>query len=177
MVTENILLLHSFLMGVYLTFIYDCLRICRRVIRHNNFWVSLEDLCYWLFLFAKVFLMLYHENNGKLRWFSILGAITGLIIYRLTISRALVKYSSFVINKITSFIGKALTKLFRPIKKHCVKAQNSLKRGSKKLYRIFSNKGWRIKKKLTINIKMIKMAFGSKNKMRRKHGKKKSSLS
>ena len=47
---ENVFLLHSFLLGVGITFLYDILRILRRVFAHSTSMVSLEDLAFWIYL-------------------------------------------------------------------------------------------------------------------------------
>ena len=48
-------MLHSFLLGVIITFIYDLFRIFRRIIPHGWFLLSLEDLVFWV-LATQVFL-------------------------------------------------------------------------------------------------------------------------
>lgn len=52
---ENLFLFYSVIMGIYITFLYDLLRIGRRVITHNGFWVSVEDLAFWIYCAMKVF--------------------------------------------------------------------------------------------------------------------------
>ena len=42
---ENVFLLHSFLLGVGITFLYDIMRILRREFAHSTNMVSLEELC------------------------------------------------------------------------------------------------------------------------------------
>lgn len=74
---ENVFLLHSFLLGVGITFLYDILRILRRVFAHSTSMVSLEDLAFWIYCAGKVFLLMFHESNGNLRWFAVLGGIGG----------------------------------------------------------------------------------------------------
>ena len=67
--SENLFLLHSTILGVYLAFVYDTIRIFRRLISHNIFFISLEDVIYWIYLAAEVLLLMYRESNGMLRWF------------------------------------------------------------------------------------------------------------
>ena len=92
---QNIFLLHAFLMGIYITLVYDGLRILRRVIPHRAWAVSLEDLIFWIFCAVQVFGLLYREGNGSLRWFAVLGAGAGMLLYRKTFSPLLVKYLSY----------------------------------------------------------------------------------
>ena len=54
MANENIFLFYALIMGIFITFVYDILRIFRRVLPHNSFWVSVEDLCFWIYCSAEV---------------------------------------------------------------------------------------------------------------------------
>lgn len=76
--SENEFLLHALCMGAFITFLYDCLRILRRVLPHGGFLVSLEDLVFWIYCAEQVFLLMYRESNGTLRWFAVLGALAGM---------------------------------------------------------------------------------------------------
>ena len=82
MANENIFLFYALAMGIFITFLYDILRIIRRVLPHNHFWVSVEDLSFWIYCAAEVFLLLHHESDGALRWFAVLGALTGMLLYK-----------------------------------------------------------------------------------------------
>ena len=100
MASENLFLLHSAILGVYLAFVYDTVRIFRRLISHNIFFISLEDVIYWIYLAAEVFLLMYRESNGMLRWFAVLGAGTGIFLYKKLLGRYYVHYVSRFLQKI-----------------------------------------------------------------------------
>ena len=91
---EGWFLLYSVLLGIGITFVYDCLRICRRVVAHGVFWVSLEDMVYWIFVSCCVFYLLYCENNGVLRWFAVMGTALGMFLFKKTLSPFWVRYAS-----------------------------------------------------------------------------------
>ena len=97
---ENLFLLHSAVMGVYLAFVYDNIRIFRRIIPHNTVFVSLEDIAFWGYLAVEVFLLMYYESNGMLRWFSVVGALTGILVYNKLLGRFYVHYISLFLKKI-----------------------------------------------------------------------------
>ena len=97
---ENLFLLHSVIMGVYLAFLYDSIRISRRILPHNTFFVSLEDIVFWGYMGVEVFLLMYRESNGMLRWFSVAGALAGIFGYKKLVGRYYVHYVSLVIRKI-----------------------------------------------------------------------------
>lgn len=156
MTTETGFMLHAFYMGIYVTFVYDILRIIRRVIPHKDFMVSLEDMGFWIYCAVEVFLLMYHESNGTLRWFAICGALIGMFLYLKLVSPILVKYASFLLGKILEILLKILAILLRPILK---------------LLR-------RLKKKLTFLGKVLKMdSKGRYHNGESKRDKKESSIS
>ena len=75
-------MLHSFLLGAFITFCYDLFRILRRIIPHGIFWISLEDLVFWVMATGGIFYLLYYENNGMFRWFAVIGAGAGKMCIR-----------------------------------------------------------------------------------------------
>ena len=111
---ENIFLMHSMLMGIFITFVYDLLRIFRRVVPHARLFVSLEDLAFWVYCGAEVFLLMYRESNGTLRWFAVLGALAGMFFYKKIVSPLFVKYTSLLLGKALKLLGRILKWLCRP---------------------------------------------------------------
>lgn len=153
MENENIFLLYALIMGVFITFVYDLLRIFRRVVPHNRFWVSVEDLGFWGFCAAEVFLLMYRESNGTLRWFAILGALVGMIVYKKTISNILVKYVSLALIKVFSLLFKLLSFLTRPLRAVGRAVGKTAGRVGRRR-KAFAGK---LKNKLTGFLKMLKM--------------------
>ena len=113
MADENQFLLYATLMGVYITFFYDILRIFRRVIPHANFMVSLEDIGFWIYCSIKVFMLMYYESDGTLRWFAVLGALLGMTVYRKLVSPFFVKYLSLGLKWVLGILVKSGKFLFR----------------------------------------------------------------
>lgn len=106
-------LCHSFLLGIYVTFIYDLIRILRRIIRHNKFWVSVEDLAFWIFCGVKFFLLVYHENSGKLRWYSVAAVLVGMTLYCKLISPCLIRVVPRTVKKQLTRVCKMTKMCFR----------------------------------------------------------------
>ncbi len=94
--------------GMVLIFVYDLLRIIRRLIPHGTIWVSVEDFLFWIGSAITVFAMLYRENDGYLRAFSIGGVALGMILYSLLFSRFVVKGSVFVLEKVLYLLLRPL---------------------------------------------------------------------
>lgn len=97
---ENLFLLHSTILGIYMAFVYDSIRIFRRLVPHNVLFISLEDIAYWIYLAAEVFLLMYRESNGLLRWFAVLGAAAGIFLYKKLVGQYYVHYISLLLQKI-----------------------------------------------------------------------------
>lgn len=163
MASENIFLLYALLMGIFITFIYDILRIFRRVFPHRSFLVSVEDLGFWVYCAAEVFMLMYRFSDGMLRWFAVLGALTGMFLYKKLVSPFFVKYVSLALLQIKKFLGKIIGFLLKPLRflgrkiKLCMKKIAAKMRARAVRYQ---QRGTRtLKKKLTHLIKVLKMTI------------------
>ena len=67
---ELLFLGSSVLVGMGLFFLYDILRIFRRILPHGNIWIGVEDFLYWIIFTGVVFVLLYRENDGMVRGFA-----------------------------------------------------------------------------------------------------------
>lgn len=119
MVSENIFheldfFAVSFVLGMLLVPVYDCLRIFRRIVRHGVFWISLEDFIYWIATAFAVFAMLYRKNDGLIRGFSIGGVVLGMLLYNRFVSRYTVRCIVCVLEKIIQFVKKTGTRVLAP---------------------------------------------------------------
>ncbi|MCI8798888.1 MAG: hypothetical protein HFH88_03615 [Lachnospiraceae bacterium] len=157
MANENQFLLHSFIMGVFITYVYDLLRIFRRVAPHGTFLISVEDLAFWIYSGTKVFLLMYYESDGTLRWFAVIGALTGMFLYRKLISPLFVKFVAALLNRLLECFWKILRWLFKPFGFVCGKAGRGLHRTGGRMRRLAGRMKRRIKNKLTISLKVLKI--------------------
>lgn len=154
-ISENLFLLYSLGMGIFITFIYDILRIIRRVFAHKNILISIEDILFWVFCAISVFYLMHTESNGTLRWFAVLGALVGMLLYKKTVSPFFVKWVSLGLQKLLAWMGKLTHILLTP-------ARFLTKKGKKAAVKT-ANKGKKaagfMKKKLTGSVKMLKMVL------------------
>lgn len=146
-------------MGIFITFAYDLLRIFRRVIPHAAFFVSLEDFAFWIYCGAEVFLLMYHEGDGSLRWFAIMGALVGMLLYKKIISGVFVKYTSLVLSKVLKALGKIMKLLCRPFCFLGRKAGKTVHKAGGKLHRLLHKIKRAIKNRLTILQKLVKIGL------------------
>lgn len=154
-VNEVSFFLHSFLMGIIITVTYDGFLILRRLIRHSNLLVSLEDMIFWITCAIGVFYMLYEENNGILRWFAVFGATLGMIAYKKSISSLIVNSVSTLIARIFHTLLNILRFILKPVK--------FLIRKIVRIFSFFSQKGKKVRKcaknKLTGKMKLLKITL------------------
>ena len=154
-IDEVTFLLHSFLMGILITFVYDGFIIMRRLIRHNLFLISVEDLIFWIACALGVFYMLYEENNGILRWFAVFGAALGMAAYKKSVSPFLVKIITMVIERIFHGLFCILRFLFKPVRFAGGKVRGGACAVSKK----GKKAGRCLKKKLTERVNLLKITL------------------
>ncbi len=154
-INEVTFFFHSFLMGIVITFIYDGFIILRRLVRHNIFLISLEDMIFWIACAIGVFYMLYEENNGILRWFAVFGAALGMVIYKKSVSGLIVDIISTTIKHIVSVLSGIIRFLLRPMRFLCRK----IYRFSRILLRRVKKVGKYLKNKLTGKMKLLKITI------------------
>jgi len=78
--TEFGFFIHAALSGVIVVTVYSCIRVFRRLIRHNLLAVTFEDLVFWLATAVYLFMQLYQTSDGSIRWFFVLGVTAGMIL-------------------------------------------------------------------------------------------------
>lgn len=158
-------LLHSLLLGVIITFVYDNIRVFRRVIRHNVFFISIEDLFFWTLVALSIFGLQHRENNGVFRWFSVIGAFIGMLLYRKLLSQFYIKYMTVLLRKVLKIAYLFFSYLFSPIYYVEKKVLRLAKAAGRKSRHTLAMQ----KIRLTSYMKMIKITLC---KHKRKHHKK-----
>lgn len=152
-VKEGQFLLYAVLLGIGIAFLYDCLRIFRKVFSHGIIWVSLEDLLYWIFAGIGIFYLFYRENNGAFRWFAILGVMAGMFAFRETLSPFLVRFTTAALIRIKRQLGRMVQLLTKPLCKAGHRTVNTAHR-----YGRFLRQSVRVlKKRLTVRCRMAKI--------------------
>lgn len=106
----------SVLWGVFLLVIYDFLRIERRLISHNSFFIAVEDLIYWVIASLLIFNMMFNLNDGIIRGFSILGMLIGMLMYHHILSNFFVDIIAGILIKIKYVIFAIINFILRPFK-------------------------------------------------------------
>lgn len=95
----------AFLHGALITMVYDLIRIFRRVVAHGNFWIGVEDFLFWIWTSLWIFSVLYRENDGSFRMYTILAMVLGMVFYHRTMSETLVNVIGKTLKKVVFLVG------------------------------------------------------------------------
>lgn len=131
------LFLQSAWYGMMLGVSYDALRILRRIIRHKNLIVYIEDYLFWVVWGVILFALIFNYNDGNVRGYVFGAVIIGGWLYTKSFSGFLVKYISVILNKIITFILKKPAKAVKII---IMKPVRYLKKGIKRVNGCFRKK-------------------------------------
>ena len=101
----------AFFSGAVITIVYDLLRIFRRVIAHGNWWIGIEDFIFWIWTAFWIFSVLYRENDGSFRMYTIGAMAVGMICYHKTISEPFVQFFGKILKRLLQIILFPLKKL------------------------------------------------------------------
>jgi len=83
--------------GIIMGVLYDIIRVIRKIIKHPNWVVHLEDLIYWIACGCFAFIMIFWKNYGQIRGFVFLGMLIGGILYFTTVSSYFIKIITQII--------------------------------------------------------------------------------
>jgi spore cortex biosynthesis protein YabQ len=103
----------AMLRGALLLFLYDLIRILRRIVPHGIVVIALEDVLYWMGMALLVFQLIYRENDGAVRGYALLAIAVGMYFYHQTISDWLVKHLSGILKRILGIFFRPLKIIFR----------------------------------------------------------------
>ena len=113
---HTLLFLTSIQIGVMMGVVFDLIRILRKIIKHPNFFVQIEDMLYWVACAFFGFYMLYICNYAAIRPFIFIGIILGALFYYLTFSIWFMKLATIVIDYIKKLIRKLIGYLLIPLR-------------------------------------------------------------
>lgn len=89
---ELFIFLQAVLAGNMVYLLYSMIRVVRRIVKHNLFFISLEDLFFWLGTGIYLFVIIYRTCNGSIRWYFVIGVLVGGILTHLIICKIVKKY-------------------------------------------------------------------------------------
>lgn len=88
----------SFFNGVLLAWVYDNIRVFRRIMRHKTvIFMSVEDIVYGIYAGISVFVMCFKVADGIIRGFIIMGIAVGAFLYFKFLSRLYIRLAVRII--------------------------------------------------------------------------------
>ena len=110
-INEVKLFTDAFLLGAFFTFVYDGIRMLRRIFPRGVFWVSVEDFVFWFMACGGMFALLYSRNNGAMRFYIFLATFLGGICYYLLIGRHFMPIFTHIVVGIKKQLKKIVGKV------------------------------------------------------------------
>ena len=105
------------LTGIIIGILFDCFRILRRSFKTADWITYIQDIIFWILTGIIILFSIFKFNNGEIRSYIILGIFFGILIYMITISKFVVKYSVFVIQKLKKIISYPINIIINILKK------------------------------------------------------------
>ena len=99
--------------GMLIAVAYDVLRILRRIVKHRDWLVTIEDYLFWIVTGILVFAMIFQWNDGIVRGYVIVTLFFGAYLYHAAFGEFLVRYISKILNFILTIVLKKPLKCFR----------------------------------------------------------------
>ena len=112
---QNYVVLCLFVIGVVIGVIYDIFKIKREIFGKNVIFYYLDDLLF-SFIYTTIFVFaIFLTNYGYVRWYEIVSAFIGFIIYKSTISNIFVKITTEAIRFVLKILKVIIGIIFKPI--------------------------------------------------------------
>lgn len=108
--------LSSFFWGIALLFLYDCIRIFRRIKHHIWIAIATEDCLFWGVAGIFVFHMVYERNYGIIRAFAAGAMGIGMWLYLVLISRWYVHTVTLLIKKAGDMVTRFIYQAVKPFR-------------------------------------------------------------
>lgn len=102
--------------GILIGFLFDIFRILRKSFKTDDIITYIEDITFWILTGILTLYFIFKYNNGEIRLYIFLGIIFGILIYILTLSKHIIKFSVAVINFIKDIIIKIIKIITYPLK-------------------------------------------------------------
>ncbi len=102
--------------GILIGFLFDIFRILRKSFKTKDIITYIEDVTFWILTGILTLYFIFKYNNGEIRLYIFFGIIFGTLIYILTLSKYIIKFSVTIINFIKSVLIKIIKIITYPIK-------------------------------------------------------------
>ncbi|MBQ8804485.1 MAG: spore cortex biosynthesis protein YabQ [Tyzzerella sp.] len=84
--------LQAVLAGNLVYLVYSAIRVFRRIVKHNLFFISVEDFIFWIGAALYLFVKIDQTSSGNIRWYFVLGVLAGALLTHYFIYKIMKKY-------------------------------------------------------------------------------------
>ncbi|OOO00348.1 MAG: hypothetical protein ATN35_07700 [Epulopiscium sp. Nele67-Bin004] len=113
--TQALLFLECIKIGILMGMFYDLIRISRKLIKHPDIFVQIEDFLYWIVCSLFSFSLLYMHNYANIRVFAFAGIVLGAGLYFLSFSIVFMKIATQVIQWLRKVIKYLIHIIMIPV--------------------------------------------------------------
>lgn len=106
----------SFVAGIITAFIYDLLRVSRRILGPGDGIVNLEDIIFLAVAAVIMFGAAYLKNSGEVRWQGFIGFGTGAGLYAAVVKNRFLNVSTVIIKLLVKVVEKIVKIILFPIR-------------------------------------------------------------
>lgn len=104
------------LAGAVTAFIYDLLRISRRMVKVSDFAVNVQDLLFFAVAAVILFIAAYLKNSGEIRWQAFLGGAAGIALYIVAVRNRLLNLSTAIMRVTVKAVNVVMRVLLFPVR-------------------------------------------------------------
>lgn len=152
---QTLFFLQAILLGAALGLLYDGFRITRLAVKTPDGVVFAEDVLFFALCAVSTFLFLMRTIDGQLRFFILLGAGLGALLYSLTLSIAVMRVSEAIIRVVKGILRFIFRWLLYPIFRMVYWICLQILRPIRFLGRFFKKSAQRYKYRLKIRRKVL----------------------
>lgn len=106
----------SFIAGIAAAFLYDLLRVSRRILGPGDGIVNFEDILFLAVSAVIMFGAAYLKNSGEIRWQGFLGFGGGAVLYAVVVKNRFLNLSTVIIKWLVKIVERILKILLFPVR-------------------------------------------------------------
>jgi len=100
--------------GILIGILFDIFRILRKSFKTMDLVTYIQDIIFWILTGILTLYFIFTYNNGEIRLYVFLGIILGVLLYMLTVSKYIIKFSVSIINFIKKIIERIIKIIIYP---------------------------------------------------------------
>lgn len=121
----------SFVVGILIAIIFDVLNFCNRIkiTLNNKVFIFITDTLKCIIFTVSLILLFYYVNDGRSRGVYVLSILFGFLVYRLTVSRLIIRIleiTLYPIKKVIEVFIKIINKLHKFFSQTIAKTEERL---------------------------------------------------